>query len=140
MPKFDSSLGQNLADQQSPVAIVVVALAADQCNPVATSAVDQAVDGAVERLLFGHRAVQSVASSVVMLLTRWAAAELLPHEEITDTSFSHRGRKLVAVEVRSDARVRVRPHVDDHLNALSLQKLRKVLKRVVGMPDRPDNP
>ncbi len=57
MPKFDSSLGQNFADQQSPVAMAVVALAADQCDPVAAGAVDQAVDGAVERLLLGHRAV-----------------------------------------------------------------------------------
>ncbi len=74
-----------------------------------------------------------------MRLPCWATAELFSHEEITDASFSHRGPKLVAVEVRSDARVRVGPHVDDHLNALSPQELRKVLKRMVRMPDRPDN-
>jgi len=132
-------VSQDLADEQPAVTLLWLALAAQQRDPMLSSTAQEALNRHLEPWLLGHAVVASVAVLVVMLLPRWPAAELLAEEEIARAGSAKRRIELLAVEVRSDTRVRVGPHVHDHLNALSLQELRKVLKRVVGMPDRPDN-
>jgi hypothetical protein len=132
-------VSQDLAYEQPAVALARLALAAKQRHPMLSSTAQQALNRRLEPWLLGHAVVASVAVLVVIRLPRRPATELLPKEEIARAGPAKRRVELLAIEVRSDARVRVGPHVDDHLNALSLQELRKVLKRVVGMPDRPDN-
>ena len=130
---------QDLADEQPAVALARLPLAAKQRDSVLASTAQQALNRHLEPWLLGHAVVASVAVLVVIVLARWPAAELLPEEEIARASPAKRRIELLAVEVRSDARVRVGPYVNDHLDALGVQELRKVLKHVVGMPDRPDN-
>jgi hypothetical protein len=132
-------VSQNLADEQPAMTLARLALAAKQRDPMLSSTAQEALKRHLEPWLLGHTVVASMAILVVIRLPRWPAAEILPEEEIARAGPAKRRIELLAVEVRSDARVRVGPHIDDHLNALSLQELRKVLKRVVGMPDRPDN-
>jgi hypothetical protein len=130
---------QNLADEQPAMALARLPLAAKQRYPMLASTAQEALNRYLKPWLLGHAVVASVAVLVVIRLPRWPAAELLPEEEIARADPTKRRIELLAIEVRSDTRVRVGPHVDDHLNALSLQELRKVLERVVGMPDRPDH-
>ncbi len=137
--ELHSVVSQDLADEQPAVAPARLPLAAKQRDPMLSSAAQQALHGRHERGLLGHAVVASVAVLVVVLLERWPAAELLTEEEIARAGPAKRRIELLAVEVRSEARVRVGPHVDDDFNTLSLQKLEEVLERVVGMPDRPDN-
>jgi hypothetical protein len=77
MPKFDSSVRQNLANEQPAVAIVRISLAAHQGDAVAMRAIDQALDSCLERLLFGHRPVQRMTLGIVVLLVRRATPQLL---------------------------------------------------------------
>ncbi len=72
MPKFDSSVRQNLANEKPTVAIVRIPLTAHQGNAVAMRAVDQALDSRLKRLLFGHRSVQRMTLGIVVLLVRRA--------------------------------------------------------------------
>jgi len=72
MPKFDSSVRQNLANEKPTVAIVRIPLAAHQGDAVAMRAVDQALYSYLERLLFGHRPVQRMTLGIVVLLVRRA--------------------------------------------------------------------
>jgi hypothetical protein len=139
MPEYHPVVSQDLADEQAAVTLLWLALAAQQRDPMLSSTAQEALKGHLEPWLLGHAVVASMAVLVIIRLPRWPAAELLPEEEIARAGPAKRRIELLAVEVRSDARVRVGPHVDDHLNALGLQELRKVLKRVVGVPDRPDN-
>jgi len=132
-------VSQDLADEQPAVAIARLALAAKQRDPMLSSTAQEALNRHLEPWLLGHAVVASMAVLVIIRLPRWPAAKLLPEEEIARAGPAKRRIELLAVELRSDTRVRIGPHVDDHLNALSLQELRKVLKRVVGMPDRPDH-
>jgi len=139
MTECHPAVSQDLADEQPAVALARLPLAAKQRDPMLTSTAQEALNCHLESWLLGHAVVASVAVLVVIRLPRWPAAEILPEVEIARASPAKRRIELLTVEVRSDARVRVGAHVDDHLDALGLQELRKVLKRVVGMPDRPDN-
>jgi hypothetical protein len=139
MPKFDSSIRQNLADEQPTVAIVRIPLAAHQGDAVAMRAVDQALDSCLERLLFGHRSVQRTTLGIVVLLVRRATPQLLSEEEIANAALSHRRLELVAVEVRRKARVWKGPHIDEELNPLSQNEMRKGIELVVRMAYGPDN-
>jgi hypothetical protein len=139
MTEYHPMFSQDLADEQPAVALARLPLAAKQRDPVLASTTQQALNRYLEPWLLGHAIVASVAVLVVIGLPRWPAAEILPREEIARTGPAKRRIELLAVEVRREARVRVGPHVYHDLDALGLQELRKVLKRVVGMPDRPDN-
>jgi len=132
-------VSQDLADEQATVALLRLPLAAKQRDPTLASTAQEALNRHLEPWLPGHAIVASVAVLVVILLPRWPAAELLPEEEIARAGPAERRIELLTVELRCDARVRVGPHVYDDLDALDTQELRKVLKRVVGMPDRPDH-
>jgi len=54
MPKFGSLLGQHLANEQTPMAVLRVSLAAEKRDSVAARASDQALDRERELALFGH--------------------------------------------------------------------------------------
>jgi hypothetical protein len=133
MPKFDSSVGQNLANEQSAVAMTRISLAADQCDPVAMSTVNEALDGGPKRLLLGHRSVQRMSFGVVVLLVRWATPELCSEEQVADAALSYRGLELVAVEVRREPRVRKGSHIDEELDSLAQNELRKVIELMIRM-------
>ena len=113
-------VGQNLADEQPAVALARLPLAAKQRDPMLASTAQEALNRRLKPWLLGHAVVASVAVLVVIRLPRRPAAELLPEEEIALAGPAKRRIELLAIEVRSDARVRVGPHVDDHLNTLSL--------------------
>jgi len=139
MTERHPAVSQDLAYEQPAMTLARLPLAAKQRDPMLSGTAQETPNRRLEPWLLGHAVVASMAVLVVIRLPRWPAAELLSEEEIARAGPAKRRVELLAVEVRSDARERVGPHVDDDLNALSLQELRKVLKRVVGMPDRPDN-
>src|SRR6202022_1543483 len=78
MPQFDALITQDLANEESTVAVVWIPLAADQGDAVAMRASGEAVDGRFEGPLLGHRSVQRVALGVVVLLLRRATPQLVP--------------------------------------------------------------
>lgn len=120
MTELHSVVSQDLADEQAAVALARLALAAKQRDPMLSSTAQEALKGHLEPWLLGHAVIASVAVLVVMLLERWPAAELLPEEEVARIDSAKRHIELLAVEVRSDARVRVGPHVYHDLDALGL--------------------
>jgi hypothetical protein len=132
-------VNQNLAGEQAAVALARLALAAKQRDPLLARIAQEALNRHLETRLPGHEVVASMAVLVVMLFPRWPAAQLLAEEEVARTGSAKRHIELLAVEVRRVARVWVGPHVYDDFDALGLQERCEVLKRVVGMPDRPDN-
>jgi hypothetical protein len=119
MPKLDSSVGQHLPDEQPPVAVLRISLAADEANPMALRPVDEPLDRRLEGLLFGHRPIESMAVGVVVLIARRPATQLLSEEQIADAMPGERRLELVAVEVWRETRVRVRPHVHEKLDPLA---------------------
>jgi hypothetical protein len=139
MPKFDSSVGKNLANEQPTVTVVWVSLAADQGDAIATRTLDETLDGSRKRLLFGHRSVQGVALSVIVILTCGPPPELLAQEQITHPALSHRGLELIAVEVRRVARVRKRAHIDQELDLLPRDELCKIIELMVRVAYCPDS-
>ena len=139
MTELHAVVGQNLADKQAAVTLLWLALAAHQRHPMLPSPAQEALNRHLEPWLLGHAVVASVAVLVVMLLPRWPATELLPKEEVARAGSTKRRIELLAVEMRSDTRVGVGPHVYDDLDGLGLQELDEPCKRVIGVPDRPDN-
>src|SRR5450759_2288234 len=119
MPQLDSSITQHLADEQPTVAVLWIPLAADEGDPVAMRATDQAVDCRFEELLLGHQPVQRVALGVVVLLPRRAAPQLGSQEQIANAACGHPRLELLAVEVRREPRVWIRPHIHEELDSLS---------------------
>jgi len=139
MAKFDSSIGQDLADEEPTMAVVRISLAAHQGDAVAMCAIDEALDSGLEWLLFGHRSVQGVALCVVVLLACWPAAELLAHEHVAHATLRHGSLKLITVEVRRVARVRKGPHIDEDFDPLPQDEPRKFLELVVRVPYGPNS-
>jgi hypothetical protein len=131
MPKFDSLVGQDLADEQPPMAVARVSLAAEQSDAVALRAGDEALERDRKRPFFGHRPVQGVAFRVVVLLSGRAASELVPEEQIAHSLPTHRRLDLVAVEMWRETRARERPHIHEELDLLTRHELRKVIKPVI---------
>jgi hypothetical protein len=116
-----------------------ITLAADECEPMILCPGDKAIYRLAELRLLGHRAVQRVTFSVVVLIILGAPAELFPKKQVPDASLPKGTLEGLAVELGSDARVRVRPHVRNELNPLVPQERRERLKRVVRVPDCPDS-
>lgn len=139
MTKLDASIGEHLADEKPTVAVVRVALAAHQSNPMPARTVGQARRSGPERLLLGHRSVQGVAVGVVVVLVRGTAAELLAHEEVADTATRHLSLERITVEVRRVARVRVGPHIDEDPNLLAQDEPSEVVDVMVRVAYGPDS-
>jgi hypothetical protein len=105
MTELDPVLSQDLAHKQPAMALVRLGLAAKQCDPTLPAIVRQPLNGELERGLLGHAVVASMAVLVVMILPRWPTAELLAGEEIADARFAESLIQVLAVELRSEARV-----------------------------------
>jgi hypothetical protein len=80
-----------------------------------------------------------VAILVVMLILGWPTTELFSEEEVARADPAESHIQLLAVELGSDARIRVRPHVHDELDSLGPQELDEPLERMARVTDRPDD-
>ncbi len=107
MAKRDSPIGEDFADEQATMAVLGVALAADEGDAVAAGALDEAVNGRPERVLFRHRPVQGVPFGVVVLLAGGASPELSAEEQIADAEPGEPSLELLTIELRRVARVRI---------------------------------
>jgi hypothetical protein len=139
MPKFNSSVSEDLTNEEPTVAIMWVSLAADQGDAVAARSLKEALDGSREGLPFGHRTVERMALGVVMILTCGPPSKLLPQEQIAHPTLSHRDLKLVAVEVRRVARVRKGPHIDQELDLLAGDEPYKLFEPMIRVAYGPDS-
>lgn len=119
MTKSHPVVSQDLADEQPAMALTWLPLATQQRDPMIARAAQESLNRSLEPWLLGHAVVASVAVLIIIRLPRWPAAKLLPEEEIARTGPAKRRVELLAIEVRGYTRVRVGPHVHDHLNALS---------------------
>ena len=69
MTKFHSSICEDLANEQPPVAVMRIALAAEQGNAMTLRAPSMRRSTASSNVsLFGHRPIQRMALRVVVLL------------------------------------------------------------------------
>jgi hypothetical protein len=93
----------------------------------------------LERRLSGHISVQGMARSVVVLISLGASTKLKTQEDIPDASLIHRLLQVLAIEVRRNARVRIRTNVYEKFDVLAADERREPLKVVVGMPDGPQS-
>lgn len=116
-----------------------IGLATNERNPMVICPSDKAIYRLAELRFLGHRAVQGMSLSVVVLILTRAPTELLPKKQVADASLPKGTLKSLAVELGSDARVWVRPHVSNELDPLARQERRERLKRVVRVTDRPDS-
>lgn len=112
---------QHLPDEQSPVALIGLALAAEKREPMVLGAGQQPIDRLLKRSLLSHLAVESSAVRVVVVFAGRTATELLAEEEVPQAPGAQGMLQLVSVEVRRVSRVGVRANVDDELDALLAQ-------------------
>jgi hypothetical protein len=103
MPKFHSSVCQDLSDEQASVTVTRISLAAQQRDPMVSGSTDEALDSTLERLHFRHRPVQRVALVIVVLIADRTPSKLLPEEEIANSPPPHRHLDLLPIEMRSEA-------------------------------------
>jgi hypothetical protein len=116
-----------------------VSLAADECDSMVLGPREKTVYRLAELRLSRHWAVQGVTLGVVVLVLLRAPTQLLPKEQVADASLLEGMLQTLAVELGSDARVRVRPDISDELDPLARQQRCERLKRVVRVTDRPDS-
>jgi hypothetical protein len=125
MPKFGSLIGQYLANEQTPMAMLRVSLAAEQRDSVAARTRDEALDRQRELRRFGHGPVEGVAFGIVMLLLGRTTSELFSEKQIAHALACHRRLDLLAIEMWREARVRIRAHVNEKLDLLTQDEPRK---------------
>ena len=94
-----------------------VALAAHQCDPVVASAVEQPRNRRPKPRLQRHRAIERVTILVVVLGLVRTATELGTEEKVAGLAIEG-GHQILAIELRGKAGVRVRPNIDEELDAL----------------------
>lgn len=132
-------LAQNLPDEQTPMAILRLAAAAHQAEPVRDGATQDALDASLEGREGGHRRIERVPVGVVVVIVVRTAAERIAQEEVADAAMAEEAIKLLAVEMRRVARVRVGPHVDDVADLRVHNEIHKAIRLVVGMSDGPQD-
>jgi hypothetical protein len=108
---------QDFADQEPAMTVARVALAAHQCDPVVASAVEQPRNRRPKPRLQGHRAIERVTILVVVLGLIRTATELGSEEKVAGLAIEG-GRQILAIELRGKAGIRVRPNIDEELDAL----------------------
>lgn len=137
--ELHSSFCQHLSDKQSSVAVLRIRLAADDCDSVTVGSSDKPINRRPERLLLGHPRVQGVPISVVVLVARRSAPELLAEEQIANTSLRYACLKMFPVELPRKARVRQRTHVNEKLDVLADDELGEFIKLLVRMTHGPNH-
>ncbi len=138
MAKLDPVVGKDLADEPPTMAVSRLCLAAHQRYSMLAATLDETPDGCLERCLLGHTIVEGAPLLVVMILMCWSAAQFVSHEEIVRTAPAQSRLEMLAIELLSEARVGIGPHVHDELDRLTAHEIDKLLERVVGMTDSPD--
>jgi hypothetical protein len=68
VPQLSSIVGEHLADEQASMTVMRITLATDQRDAVLRRPPQQTVNGSGKRGLVGHRTIERVPLSVVMLL------------------------------------------------------------------------
>jgi hypothetical protein len=129
--QFGTPPRQHPADEQASMAISGTTLATEQSDSVFGSPRQKPVNGVSEGLLLGHRTVESVSLGVVVALLVRTPAECFSLKVVTGARRLQRRGKLIAVELRSKARIGIRANVDDDLDLLGLKQLMEGLKRMV---------
>ncbi len=99
--------GQDSADEQTPMAMRGIGLAAHERDAVFGGPLEQALQARLKTGPFGHRAVERVAGYVVVLIPSGATAELSTEKHVAAAARGQPGSQRLAVEVRRDPRVRI---------------------------------
>ncbi len=139
MAELDAALGENLADEQPPVALVGLTLAAEQRDAMLVAAAADACDGFLKRRCARHPVIESVSALVVVIGLPGPTPECVAEEQVTRTGVAEPRSERLAIELGRDTRVWVRADVYDELDLLASQELREPCERVIRMPDGPDD-
>ncbi len=130
-------IAQHLADQEPTMALLRPSTAAEQCEAMIPAALQQALDGLLERRLRCHIAIQRMPGGIVLLVPLRTAPQRQAKEGIANPSLFDRRLKALSVEVRRKPRIGIRTNVDEELDALALNERDEPIEVMVRMPDSP---
>jgi len=122
---------QDLAHQEPAMALVRRSAAAQQRDAMLGRAAQNPVDRFAEGGLRGHPVVQGMAVGVELIVAPRTPAERRAQELVADATCLHRGLQFLAVEMRSEARVRMRPYVHQLRDSVALHQGEERLDIVV---------
>ena len=131
-----ASFDEHARDEQEPVADGGVFLAAHQRDAVLSDPLLDPFDAAEKARHAGERRVEDVSLVVVTVLFRRTAPEFLAQEQILPFGGDDLALQRLAVELRAVLRIRLGPHIDQHVDLMLLEQPDEMLVRVIGMPDR----
>lgn len=121
-------LGQHTSNEKAAVAIVRSPLAAEQRESASGRGGKQLLDRRTKLRRFGHRPVESMAFGVVLALVIGATAQRIPLKVVVDPSTDQSSCKLLAIELRGEARKGIGAHVYHGIDAVLAQQALKVLE------------
>ena len=135
---FRPSLFEDARDEEPPVAVEWILLAAHDRDAIARCHCLEPFDAAQEGLGNGQASVEDVALVIVELVVLRSPAKLLSEEHVPDALALQGRRNGLSGELRRVAGVRLRAHVGDSVDGVEAQELEEDPEAVVRMPDRVD--
>src|SRR5438128_12494860 len=73
---------------------------------------------------------------VVAVKLRGAASQLFTHEHVLQPAADHDRFQKLTIEMRAVLRIRLRSHIDQHVDAVLPQQPAKMLGRMIGVTNR----
>jgi len=129
---------QYLRDQQAPMAMRGVLLAAHDRHPVLLRPSLKAADGPLEPILLGNLPIEDVTARIVEILPLRSTTQLPAEEEVLDVSLRDQLGQDSNVRPLDETRVGPGANVDQHLDPVLDQEATEVSGVVVRMADRED--
>jgi two-component system response regulator NreC len=120
------------------VTLVRLSLTAQKGQAMSPAACRESVDRRLKAWLFGHRSVEGVTIGVVVVFARGSATQRLAEEEIAQAGVAQSGLDCLSIELRGEAGVGKRAHVDDDLDLLQLEQAAQSVEGVIRVSDGPD--
>lgn len=136
MADLDAALFHHPSHQQKAMTHTRVFLAAHDRHAIVLDALEQPLDADQKVGAFGDSVVEHVTGLIVKLVTRRAATQLIPHKHILQSCRNNRRLQLFAIELGRVRRIRLSPHVGQHLNPVLPQQRHKRFQLMVGMSNR----
>ena len=131
-----AAFNEDARDEQEPVTDGRIFLAAHQRDAVLPDSLLDPLDPAEKPRDAGECRVQDMPLVVVTVLFRRTAAEFLAQEQILPFGGDDLALQCLTVELRAVLRIRLSPHIDQHVDLMLPEQPDEMLVRVIGMPDR----
>ena len=131
-----AAFDEDARNEQEPVADGRVFLAAHQRDAVLADSLLDPFDPAEKARDAGQRRVQDMPLVVVTVGLGRPAPEFLAQEQVLPFGGDDLALQRLTVELRAVLRIRLGPHIDQHLDLMLLEQPEEMLIGVIGMPDR----